>query len=382
MAGSIRTKTDKQGRTFFEVVMEFRDPATGNRVQRSKSFRKEREAKKYFAAYQVEQEKGTDVQPSRLTLAELAQQWLHNYAKPHVGAKTYVDYEATIRIHVIPALGGLKVQALRASHLDTFYAEKSRAGASATLVGKCHQRIVQALKYACRQGIIGVNHAESATPPPIRKKEMQTWNAEQARRFLAGIEESAYGYLWLVYLGTGMRRGEGLGLRWKDMDWECDTLQVCQTVGIEHGRAKIKPMPKNDSSRRTVAIDPAITAALKAHRARQNEQRLRLGDAWADNDLIFPSAVGTPIWPDNITRDYDRLVEKAGIPRIRVHDQRHTFATLALKRGANLLAVSKQLGHARPSTTGDFYGHVDSEMQRGVSDAVAGALFAPAVALV
>jgi integrase len=271
---------------------------------------------------------------------------------------------------------GIKVQSLRAAHLDRFYADKLNAGASPILVGKCHQRMSQALKHACRLGIVAVNHAENATPPPIHKKEMQVWTAEQARRFLAAIGESAYGYLWLVYLGTGMRRGEALGLRWKDVDFDRNTLQVSQTVGIEHGKATIKPMPKNDSSRRTVAADPTIIAALRIHRVRQNEQRLQVGDAWAQHDLVFCSAVGTPIWPDNITRDYNHIIERAGVPRIRVHDQRHTFATLALKQGANLLAVSKQLGHARPSTTGDIYGHIDSDMQREVSDAVGSLLFA------
>ena len=378
MAGSIRTKIDSAGATSYEVVMEFKDPATGKRVQRTKSFAKQREARKHLAAHQAEQDRGVDTLPSRLTMGELLQQWLTNYAKPQVGAKTFVDYEVTIRLHIIPALGGMKVQALRASHLDAFYAEKGRAGASATLVGKCHQRIMQALKYACRLGIVATNHAENATPPPVRRKEMQTWTAEQARCFLAGIAESAYGYLWLAYLATGMRRGEALGLRWTDVDWGRNTISVCQTVGVEHGKATIKPMPKTDASRRTVAVDPALTAALRLHRAAQNERRLQLGDAWSDHGLIFPSAVGTPIWPDNITRDYNRLIERTGVPRIRVHDQRHTFASLALKHGANLLAVSRQLGHARPSTTSDIYGHIDSAMQRAVSDVVGGVLFGPA----
>ena len=102
-----------------------------------------------------------------------------------------------------------------------------------------------------------------------------------------------------------------------------------------------------------------------------------MGDLWQDNGLIFRSDVGTPIWPDNITRTYNRLIERAGMPRIRIHDTRHTYATMALKSGANLLAVSRQLGHARPSTTSDTYGHIDSEMQREVSDVVGGVLFGP-----
>jgi hypothetical protein len=225
MKGSIREKQHKDGKVFYEVVMEFKDPATGKRVQRSKSFAKEREAKKFLASFQVEQEKGADVQPSRLTLAELLHQWLAEYARVHVGVKTYEDYEATIRVHVILAIGG---------------------------------------------------------------------------------------------------------------------------VGAE---------------------------ALKTHWARQNEHRLQPGAAWVDNGLIFPSSMGTPIWPDNLTRDYNRVIELAGVPRIRVHDIRHTAATLAIKLGANMLAVSKQLGHAGPSITTNIYGHVDAEMQRGVSSAVASAMF-------
>jgi integrase len=380
MKGSIREKHHKDGTLFYEVVMDFRDPATNKRLQPTKSFAKERDAKRYLATYQAEQDKGTEVQPSRLTLAELLQQWLDQYAKTQVGPKCYVDYEGTVRLHLIPALGGMKVQAIRANDLDKFYAAKLKAGASPTLIHKCHQRLVQALNYARKLGYIAVNHAEDATPPRVYKKEMKTWTTEQARRFLVVIPQSTYGYLWLVALGAGMRRGELLGLRWSDVDFARNTLQVNQTVGIEYGQATIKPMPKNDSSRRTVAIDLLITDALKTHRARQNEHRLQLGDLWEDNDLLFPSAVGTPIWPDNITRDYNRLVVAAEVPRIRIHDIRHTYATLALKHGANLLAVSKQLGHARVSTTTDFYGHIDSEMQRDASTALASALFGRAEA--
>lgn len=186
--------------------------------------------------------------------------------------------------------------------------------------------------------------------------------------------ECSYGPLWLVYLGTGMRRGEALGLRWKDVDFERGTLSVCQTVGMVRGQAKTKPMPKNDSSRRTIAVDPTIMEALREHQLKQEEHK-RSARTWTENELVFPSAVGTPINPNNLARGYLQLVAKAGVPRIRIHDTRHTHVTLAVLAGAQLGAVSKRVGHARTSTTADLYAHVLPELHAEVAARINTVLF-------
>lgn len=162
--------------------------------------------------------------------------------------------------------------------------------------------------------------------------------------------------------------------RWCDADLERCSLRVVQAVGLVCGTTSIHE-PKTKNARRTMPVPPAVVAPLRLHRARQEEQRIEAGPAWQDHDLIFPTRLGTPINPNNLARDYNRLIELAGVPRIRIHDQRHTYATLALERGANLLGVSRQLGHARPSTTSDLYAHVTAAMQQQVTDTMGDVLF-------
>jgi integrase len=158
------------------------------------------------------------------------------------------------------------------------------------------------------------------------------------------------------------------------VDVEQRVVHVRQTVTVVRGAPHVGP-PKSKSSRRAVPVPAQVMAALREHRARQNAQRLSLGALWQDNDLVFATAVGTPINPNNLTRDYNRWVAQAGVPRIRIHDQRHTHVTLALASGANLKAVSQRVGHAKTSITMDLYAHVLPEQHRDVSDKVCAALF-------
>jgi integrase len=374
MKGSIRERENKDGTVAYEVLMQLRDPATNKRVQRYKRFATRREAKRFLASFQVDQERGIAVEPSRFTVGELLLHWLDTYAQHNVSVKTYENYEGTIRNHLIPALGGMPVQRLTAKHLDAFYAEKRKDGCSEAVLAKCHQRITQALEYALRQDIVARNVAEVATAPHEVHKEMSTWTLEQAKRFLDVAAQSSHGPIWLLALSSGMRRGELLGLRWKDVDLGHATLHVRQTVITLKTGPHIKE-PKTKSSKRPVGIPPHVVDALKQHRVWVKEMRLQAGSLWQEHDLVFPSAVGTPIDPTNLPRDYNRLIAKAGVPRIRIHDLRHTYCTLALERGADLLGVSKQLGHARPSTTTDQYGHVTKRMQDQVTATVGDALF-------
>jgi integrase len=171
-----------------------------------------------------------------------------------------------------------------------------------------------------------------------------------------------------------MQRGEVLGLRWQDVDFEQRLLHVRQTVTVVQGAAHVDP-PKSKRSRRAVPVPAQVIGALREHPVRQNERRLATGPIWRDHDLVFPTSLGTPINPNNLTRDYNRWVAQAGVPRIRIHDQRHTHVTLALQAGANIKAVSQRVGHAKTSITMDLYAHVLPEQHRDVSDKVCAALF-------
>jgi len=239
--------------------------------------------------------------------------WLENYARHTVGDKTLYDYEHMIRTHILShPIATVSLQKLTPQHVEVFKSDKAAAGTGARTQEMCYRRISQMLVHAVKLDMIPRNVAKQVQPHRVPKREMQTWNAEQARRFLAVAADCSYGPLWLVYLGTGMRRGEALGLRWKDVDFERSTLSVCQTVGMVCGQAKTKPIPKNDSSRRTIAADPTVMEALREHRTQQKEHK-RTARTWTENELVFPSAVATPINPNNLALGYLQLVAKAGV---------------------------------------------------------------------
>jgi integrase len=358
-----------------DVVVDLgKDPVMGKRRQRKKTFTTKREAQASLTAWLASIDNGTAVERNRQTVAEMMVYWLDTYARHNCRPKTVYDYTRIIRTPIVPTLGAIQVQKLTPDALQAFYSERLAAGCGPRTVEMCHQRLSTALKQAVRLGLVSRNVCDLVTPPRVASREMATWDGDQARRFLAVAGQSAYGPIGIVALATGLRRGELLGLRWRDVDVERRTLSIRQTVGLV-GTTILAGQPKTRSGRRTIPVPADVIEALREHRRRQNERRLALGPIWQDHDLVFAAANGNPINPDNLRRDYARLVALAGVPRIRIHGVRHTHATLALQQGANIKAVSQRLGHARTSITMDIYAHVLPEQAQDVSEKVGTVLF-------
>lgn len=377
--GSIR-KHDRDSGVRYEVVVDYgADPVTGKRRQRTKSFKTKREAQAALTAWLSEIDKGTAVDHSAQTVAELMRYWLDTYARPRLRAKTVFDYEHTVNKHIIPALGTLPIQKLTPERLQRFYSDKLAEGCGVRTIRLCHLHINQALKQAIKLGLVSRNVASLVTQPREAPGEMQVWDATQAQAFLAVAHQSVYGPIWILALATGLRRGELLGLRWRDIDFERHVLHVRQTVGPLRGRPEFKP-PKTRSSRREVSVPEAVIAVLKDHRRGQNERRLALGEVWQDHDLVFAAANGNPINPDNVGRDFRRLAQRANVPLIRIHDLRHTHVTLALQAGVNTKALSEAIGHSDISITLGTYAHVMPEQRLEVAEKVSVALFGPSPA--
>ncbi len=349
------------------------DPVTGKRRQRSESFRLRKDADKRLSAWLSEIDRGTAIEPTKMTVAVLLNAWLDDIATHAVRPSTLTGYRYQVEKHIIPELGSILVQKLTAARVQAFYSAKLKAGASPRMVQLCHLRLNQALNQAVKWSIVPGNVCAAVDPPSVTYKQSSTWNSEQLRAFLATAKDDTYHPLWLLLATTGMRRGEALGLRWRDLDLDQGLSAVQQSV-IAHKGAPLIQAPKTAGSRRSIKLLPEATKALKEFRGEWAATKLAAPpDLWEDTDLIFCTALGRPINPNNITRNYERILvslnveRKANnlppVPRIRVHDLRHTHATLLLRAGTAVKVVSERLGHAKVSITLDTYAHVLPDMQ-------------------
>jgi integrase len=199
---------------------------------------------------------------------------------------------------------------------------------------------------------------------------MRTWSADELRRFLEHVRADRLYAAWRLAATTGMRRGELLGLRWRDVDLDTARLSIVQTL-IEGKEAPRFSEPKTDHGRRSIALDAETVAALREHRKRQVEERLAWGPAYQDHGLVLSREDGSPIWPRTFSRGFGRHAEDAELPTIRLHDLRHTHATLALSAGIHPKVVSERLGHSTVSITLDTYSHAIPAMQEDAAAKVA-----------
>lgn len=376
-AGSISKRVRPNGAVRYRAIVDLGpDLVTGKRRQRYKDCITRRAAQIALAALKREVDQGTAVDRSPQTVTDVLAYWLESYAQ-FKAPRTYEGYRYTIRTYVEPYLGRIKVQDLRPTQVQSWMTSLRGSGKGQRTVELAHLRLCQALDQAVELGVVARNAARRATVAQTEEKgkEMVTWTAEQARTFLeVATREGVYGPIWLVSLATGMRRGELLGLRWADVDVEHEVLRVRQSVGLLKGAGVIGDL-KSRSAQHDIPVEPEVIAALEKHREGQNKQKASLGDAYQDHGLAFASAVGTPINPNNLLRDYYSLLIAAGVPRIRIHDQRHTHVTLALASGANIKAISRRIGHANTSLTLDVYAHVLPEQHTEVADKVGAILF-------
>jgi integrase len=278
----------------------------------------------------------------------------------------------------VPKLGKIKIQTLMADRLQQFCTEKINEGCGKRTVELCQLHLSQALDQAVALGWVARNVADVVKPPRWKPQEMETWSVEEAPQFLSVAHESTYGPIWLLALTKGLRKGELLGLRWQDVDLERGVLRVRQTVGALRGQIEFKGT-KTPKSRRDVDLRDGILAALRDHKARQNERGLALGSTWQDHDLVFANAHGGPIDPNNVDldRDFARLVKKAGVKRIRIHNLRHSYAMLALATGEHIKVVSETLGHADIAITLRIYAHTMPEQKRALADKMESLLLKP-----
>jgi integrase len=366
----------KRGTTWSVVIDRGRDGA-GRRVRDWHSgFRTEKEAEKKRTELLGLLDKGAYAEPSKLTLgAFLRDTWLPA-VRASVRASTHDSYTRMVDRHVVPALGGTTVQALTPPKLNAFYADLLASGLAPKTVRNVHAVLRKALGDAVRWGLLVRNVAGLAEAPKVsatRKPDMHVWTPEQLRDFLAGIEGERFYAALVLAAHTGLRRGEVLGLRWDDVDLEAPRLSVRQALLSVAYEVRVSDL-KTDNGRRTVDLDARTVAVLRSWRREQLEERLAIGPGYRESGLVFTRPEGAAIHPDLFSKTFDRLVARSGLPVIRLHDLRHTHATLLLRASVPVKVVSERLGHANAAFTMNTYQHVLPGMQ-----AEAAAVFAALV---
>jgi integrase len=277
-------------------------------------------------------------------------------------------------MHIKPTLGRIKLKGLTPAHIRGLYREKLDAGLSPRTVQYIHTTLHKALKDAVGDGLIPRNVTEAVRAPRPAKKEVRPLSPDQSRTFLEAARGDRYEALYVLAVTAGLREGELLGLKWEDIDLDVGSLAVRRTLS-EARSGRFFEAPKNGKGR-SIKLTRQAVEALRTHRKRQNEERLRFGTLWQDSGLVFPAQTGTPMNAKNLTaRSFKPLLERAGLSRtVRLHDLRHTCATLLLGKGVHPKIVQELLGHATIAITLDTYSHVLPNMQGEAVSAMESAL--------
>lgn len=356
------------------------DPATGRRRQSQRQgFRTKREAESALADRLGEIRSGNSIVPTTASLAVFLDEWLQSQSS-RLKETTWESYRIVVQ-RITRRIGNVKLQALTPLELEWFYRELIESGGSrggplsAKTVRNTHTVLRKALADAERLGLIIRNPAATARPPSAQHKEQKTWTSDQLRDFLDSIQDDRLFALYVFLATTGMRRGEVIGVRWSDLDLDAGEVHIVQTLASVRQQL-VFTTPKTKRSRRQVYLDDQTIRLLRAHRTKQRQEQLAAGPAWdGEYDLVFTNEIGQPLDPESVSRDFRRKVRATTLDDIRLHDLRHSYATIALKGGVHPKVVSERLGHATVGITLDLYSHVTPAIGRDAADVVASKIF-------
>jgi integrase len=299
------------------------------------------------------------------SVGEFLEEWL--WGKQSLRPSTHRAYETHVRRYLAPALGSLALTELQPRHIEQMYrrlrSTTAEGSLSTSTLRRIHATLMSALNTAVRRGLIVRNPAATVELPAARRPRMTTWTATEVQEFLTVTQTDRLHPLFLLLAVVGLRRGEVVALRWTDVDLEAGLLRVEQSAVRVAGESVTGP-PKSSAGVRTVAIDAETARRLSWHACRQRLEAHRTTGEARNPELVFTQPDGTALDPTYVSRHFDRLIRDHGLRRIRLHDLRHTSASLGLASGESLLEVSRRLGHSSISVTADIYSHISPEVAR------------------
>lgn len=328
-----------------------------------------KDAERFLSATLRDRDLGVRVSEAKATVAEYLERWLMEAARPKVTAKTLEGYRACVQNYINPRIGARQLSKVTGLEVQALYNAMSESGLSPRTVQYTGMILKQAIKQAVQWRMLTFNPCDAVKPPKQVTAEMKALDPAQARKFLAVAREDHHAALWELALTTGARPSEYLALKWDDIDWQNGMVRIQRSIDRKPNGEWSFGENKTQRSRRPIKLHGTALDALRRWRETQDAMRREARENWQDHGLIFTAENGSPLDRHNLARrNFRRILNAAGLPKIRLYDLRHTYATLALSAGVPVKVVSEQLGHSGVALTLDTYSHVLPHMQ---DDAVA-----------
>ena len=369
-AGSIRQRPD--GRWEARITVGT-DSGTGKPIRRSIYGDTQAIVRKQMNAIIREIDNGTYQAPNKITVSQWMEEWITDFCTNRVKPTTIASYSAVIKNHINPAIGAMEIQAVRGTHIQRIYNTMTNNGLTGKTVKNAGAVLHKAFSVALKQGLLAANPCDAAELPKVVQKPIKPLTDEEIPRFLAAIDVHPFRNGYGLCLFAGLREGECLGLSWDNVDFENRRITVCQQLQkskTESGLYYISASTKNGKTRVIAPPDIAFDY-LREERRRQSENRLRAGKAWSNpENLCFTNETGRYILPEIFRRHFKMLVADIGRPDARVHDLRHTAATVAIASGADIKSVQDLMGHATASFTLNVYAHTSERMKEDTASRV------------
>jgi integrase len=377
MKGNITRRGERSWRLKFDLG---RAPSSGKRLVRLITVHgTKREAEAELVRQLAALDGGTDVEPSKSAVESYLRTWIDTAEAVAVSPKTAERYRQLIAQQIIPHLGSLPLQKLRPAHVATWHSVLLKGGGkegrplSARTVGHAHRVLHKSLEDACRRELIARNPA-SISPPKVAAEEMATLSAEQVKSVLAAMKDTSIYPQVVTLLSTGIRRGELCGLQWGDLDLDAGKLKVERSIEKTKAGLRVKA-PKTKHGRRLITLPASAAAVLREHRRKQLELRVALGAGRLPDDaFVFGTIEGKPRDPDRITQDWKRFAAARNLPQVTLHGLRHASASALIAAGADVITVSRRLGHANANTTLSVYAHLFGRSDEAAAEAMDAAM--------
>ena len=379
----LRSVTGKSGEDFaWEARWFTTDPGTGRRRAHSKGgFATKKEADEHLCGVLTKVAEGSWHPELPLTVRELLEEhWLPARAAGGLRPTTLDNYRRLMESYLLPHLAARKVAALTPADITKLVTALRTTTSVHGLSGispRTTQLAVTVLKSATawglRTGLLARDPLAAVPRPRVEHTPSTVWSAEQARRFLASVAGDRLEFAWALFLTRGPRRAEVCGMRWDDIDLEARTWKVTQTRVVVDGRP-MTSLPKTNAGRRSIPLDDRLVALLRTHKARQAAEKLAAGAAYEDGGWLVADELGRPYHPQSLMIWFGEKTAAAGLPHIRLHDTRHSAASLMLAAGVQVKVVSEMLGHASPTITLSIYAHVMPGMAEDAGAALSEAL--------